>query len=374
MTIDTVSRRLDRLERENRLLKRTGVMALIAVAALTLMGQAAVRQVPKVIEAQRFVVRDASGNIRAIFGAGENSLYQSKPPYGIVLYDESGTARAWMETVGGLSQLVLQDDQLNAGVSMGAIDGKVEFELNAPLPVTTSLHPGASFVGRAQELREKFEGKRLEAALDKLPLGKIPSANAWVHGRVHLSAGRGMSSLAVGKYPWADNIELSSSDDRATLTVKHSADAHLSLRSKAAAVELSGPSLWMFDENAVQRLVFGISDPPAKAPFVALFDEEAHPRTALSLDAHGLPAFHFYDKEGKEVATPPQASASGSWILWRQFFALRGDKILALALAAWPSRDECEVAQRAESERTKTGGPAMTHVCLPDTLSLRDRQ
>jgi hypothetical protein len=60
-TMETLARRLDRVERENRRLKRTGVVALAVIAAVMLMGQATESKVAKVVEAEKFVLRDAKG-------------------------------------------------------------------------------------------------------------------------------------------------------------------------------------------------------------------------------------------------------------------------------------------------------------------------
>ena len=67
-TQEHLARRLDRLERENRRLKRLGALALIGLAALTIMGQTASAPVANTIEAERFILRDASGNARASLG------------------------------------------------------------------------------------------------------------------------------------------------------------------------------------------------------------------------------------------------------------------------------------------------------------------
>ncbi len=63
-TMETLARRLDRVERENRRLKRAGVVALAVIAAVVLMGQAT-GNVAKVVEAEKFVLRDADGKGRA---------------------------------------------------------------------------------------------------------------------------------------------------------------------------------------------------------------------------------------------------------------------------------------------------------------------
>ncbi len=72
-TMDTLARRLDRLERENRRLKIAGVMALAVIAAIVLMGQAASKLAPpgkpgKVVGAEQFIVHDARGGVRAELG------------------------------------------------------------------------------------------------------------------------------------------------------------------------------------------------------------------------------------------------------------------------------------------------------------------
>lgn len=64
LTMETLARRLDRVERENRRLKRAGVVALAVIAAVVLMGQA-IGNVAKVVEAEKFVLRDADGKGRA---------------------------------------------------------------------------------------------------------------------------------------------------------------------------------------------------------------------------------------------------------------------------------------------------------------------
>ena len=84
-TIETLARRLDRVERENRWLKQAGVVALVVIAAVGLIGQAT-GKVAKVVEAERFVLLDASGETRAV-------LIQTKGGSSLNLYDEKGKLR-----------------------------------------------------------------------------------------------------------------------------------------------------------------------------------------------------------------------------------------------------------------------------------------
>src|SRR5437667_3023585 len=62
--LEGLKHRLDRLERENRWLKRLGTFVLVGATALALMGQQ--RGPAPVVEAQRFLINDpASGKARA---------------------------------------------------------------------------------------------------------------------------------------------------------------------------------------------------------------------------------------------------------------------------------------------------------------------
>ncbi|HYB71597.1 MAG TPA: hypothetical protein VEH80_13040, partial [Candidatus Bathyarchaeia archaeon] len=65
---DELTRRLERLERENRRLKLLGLLAAVGLASLTVMGQTAPTQVANAVEAERFVLRDAGGHVRGTLG------------------------------------------------------------------------------------------------------------------------------------------------------------------------------------------------------------------------------------------------------------------------------------------------------------------
>jgi hypothetical protein len=89
-TVETLAIRLDRLERENRRLKRTGAVALVGIAALVLMGQTTPGEVANVLEAKQFVLRDSRGDTRAVLALGPDGSV------GLGLSDKAGTARAWL--------------------------------------------------------------------------------------------------------------------------------------------------------------------------------------------------------------------------------------------------------------------------------------
>ncbi len=85
-TMETLARRLDRVERENRGLKQAGVVALAVIAGVVLMGQATWKLAPpgkpgKVVGAEQFIVHDARGGVRAELGTLPNGTVR------LVLYD-----------------------------------------------------------------------------------------------------------------------------------------------------------------------------------------------------------------------------------------------------------------------------------------------
>jgi hypothetical protein len=63
--METLVGRLDRVERENRRLKLAGLVMLIGLAAVVLMGQVTPPKVTKVVEAEKFVLLDMNGKVRA---------------------------------------------------------------------------------------------------------------------------------------------------------------------------------------------------------------------------------------------------------------------------------------------------------------------
>ncbi len=86
--LNTLTQRLDRLERENRRLKIAGAILLLALAAVGAMGQVLPKAVPKVVEAERFVVRDTKGKVLATLGTEASGLPA------LVLSDQNGKRRA----------------------------------------------------------------------------------------------------------------------------------------------------------------------------------------------------------------------------------------------------------------------------------------
>jgi hypothetical protein len=85
-TEDLILVRLNALEKQNRWMKRIGAAMIVVAASLFVMAQKPA--VNRTIEANEFVLKDASGRTRAKLGL------EGGP--GLVLYDETGKDRAWL--------------------------------------------------------------------------------------------------------------------------------------------------------------------------------------------------------------------------------------------------------------------------------------
>ena len=93
--------RLEKVERQNRRLKRVGVVVLALAVAGMVMGQAMPRA--RIVEAEEFVLRDAAGNVRA-------ELVAFKDGPALTLLDENGKSRATLAVDKPGPRLSLHDE------------------------------------------------------------------------------------------------------------------------------------------------------------------------------------------------------------------------------------------------------------------------
>jgi hypothetical protein len=103
-----ITGRLEKLERQNMRYRLAGAGVAVFAIALFLMGQSK-PNVASVVEAQSFVLRDKSGNLRGTFAVDSKTDAST-----LVLADQSGKIRAEVK--------VANDG--NAGIAFGDADGK----------------------------------------------------------------------------------------------------------------------------------------------------------------------------------------------------------------------------------------------------------
>jgi hypothetical protein len=100
-TLHSITERLENLEKQNRKLRLGLIVILLAAAAIMLMGQASV---PRTVEAQQFVLKDAKGKTRA-------QLYLTDTGPKFHLYASDGKIRAVVGATEDGGSLVLADSQ-----------------------------------------------------------------------------------------------------------------------------------------------------------------------------------------------------------------------------------------------------------------------
>jgi len=72
-SLDELTTRLERLERQGRRWRRTAFVVLLGAVGVVVMGQAPPHRLPKSIEAEEFVLRDSRGQVRASLGTPPGS-------------------------------------------------------------------------------------------------------------------------------------------------------------------------------------------------------------------------------------------------------------------------------------------------------------
>ena len=83
--LDAVVKRLERVERQNRRMKIIGTMVLVLVGSGLLMAQTKPKK--RIVEAEQFVLQDASGRARGIWAAEKDG------PTTLAIFDKVGMMR-----------------------------------------------------------------------------------------------------------------------------------------------------------------------------------------------------------------------------------------------------------------------------------------
>ena len=115
--VKSLYERVERLEKQNRWMKRMGVVAILPVVVLLVSGQAKV-DTKKTVEANEFVLKDTNGVVRAKLGMGVALLTKNGP--GLVLYDEQGQERASVATWGEQAKIYVSSGGSTTSSSMWA--------------------------------------------------------------------------------------------------------------------------------------------------------------------------------------------------------------------------------------------------------------
>lgn len=115
--VKSLCERVERLEKQNRWMKRMGVVAILSAVVLLVSGQAKL-DTKKTVDANEFVLKDANGVVRAKLGMGAELLMKNGP--GLVLYDERGQERASIATSEEKTQINVSGGGFTTSSSMWA--------------------------------------------------------------------------------------------------------------------------------------------------------------------------------------------------------------------------------------------------------------
>lgn len=114
-TINDLIRRLNKVESQNRRYRYFAVCVLVAGMSLFVMGQGETRDVKKVVEAEKFILRDAQGKIRAGLALNPDGALR------LLLADKAGKPRADLSVLddgrAGLS-LIDKNGVIRAGLTL----------------------------------------------------------------------------------------------------------------------------------------------------------------------------------------------------------------------------------------------------------------
>ena len=155
-SLATLSKRIERLERENRRLRQAGFLALLGIAAVFLMGQvkapkAGTLNVAKALEAGKFVLKDGRGQKRAELG-----LFADRPA--LVFYEAAEKASLSLGAEPGGAGLTLYDGNTRKAAAFSVTENGPLLTLYSAgikrLNVSaTDLGPAVGLLGRNSEAK-----------------------------------------------------------------------------------------------------------------------------------------------------------------------------------------------------------------------------
>jgi len=102
--VKSLCERVERLEKQNRWMKRMGVVAMLSAVVLLVSGQAKV-DTKKTVEANEFVLKDTNGVVRAKLGMGLAFHLKNGPA--LILYDDGEQQRVSVAASEGQAQITL---------------------------------------------------------------------------------------------------------------------------------------------------------------------------------------------------------------------------------------------------------------------------
>jgi len=153
MKVSEIKLRLSRLERSNRRLKVAFYVCFCSGAGLILMGAASTA--PKVIEAEKIILRDGAGNERGQLFANENA-------WGLVLFNKDSTKAASLLVSSTLNGVVLFDQNGNLRQTMTVNLEETKWDVFHPGSDAAQVELSDNGLGTALSFRDRANKPRIE--------------------------------------------------------------------------------------------------------------------------------------------------------------------------------------------------------------------
>lgn len=317
---DAILRRIDALEGANRRLQRLGTLALVLVALGAAAG-AKLADGPKVVEAERFVVRDPDGKERASLGIGKDG----RP--GLVLYDAGGKERARLTLQKDGAMLALVGDaESYVGLAVGKLGPALMLEgedrkRSSVLSTqslglrdskgATSCSLGLSETGTPHLALNHAGGK---SGVSVMATDDGSSDLSIIHKdktRFDLRVGATTSTLSLMGPRGAPGISMSSQPNGSVMAV----GGEVGQAAVRVAANERGTGVMEFqgaDKTTRMRLSIDASGTPA----LVQFDDKENGRLALS-QAKGAPTLGFYDERerGRMTLATDEGGTPHLWLM-----------------------------------------------------------
>jgi hypothetical protein len=295
---------------------------LVGIASLAVMGQALPAKALKVVEAEKIVLRDDKGKLRGELTASRAGIDLSF--YG----DDSRVPAVYLSVTERSAELFLRDLQKHSFVNLS----------------TGSEGSPSVYLMRDMNV----------AQLSVSPTGIATLAlNKSLHERVRLT---------LEDKPALIFLDETGSKPVAFFGVSDEGMPAVLLFDKMGNHPRAGS--WVAPDNSVSFALYG--------------DSEQNPRARLDVASDGSPKLRFLDKDGKDIVSLPAGGGDVTghpWVLWVQWLSFGGKtEQVAIAVGAWPTRQECEAQQSARMRTAPdTSRAPVVFACLPDTVDPRPR-
>ena len=308
LTIETLVPRLERLERENRWLKWLGCALVITTIAAMLINAKRPELIlspSRTVEAEKFVLKDSSGKVRAVLGESESKLsYLSNSggsQYGLFLYNKDGKSVA--ELIESALNFVGEKEFAHfspAGVAVETFKQSVDFD-------EVSKLAQAKKAGKLDEGTKKMIeelGKKLGDTAGSFELAMNPPTLRIVGPRNKGSRGDSILIMANERFSAIDLITYREDGTgsitfnkfvgapKPDATPKERQEYFSRQRRVSLDMSLDGASLNLYDNDGKLRAALGSTD------LQTTRTGETHQRQPSSLV--------LFDKDGKVLWSAPR--------------------------------------------------------------------